>query len=125
MHLTLGAWKASAEAGCDEGVWDEQTFEVLWAEEALEIESTVRFEPDKHRFKDWKTEVAWSFGAVDLELEHKLTRPRNWLALEVDWASDALEIDTRVPDHNGGIGSVAVRITFATGNGQVDKSGVG
>lgn len=96
VELTFAAWTASAEAGFDEGVWDEQAFDLCWSQDAVEIGSTVRFEPDKDRFRDWKTTIAWTFGAVDLKLAHNLTRTRNWVTLEADWASDPLEIDTRI-----------------------------
>jgi len=101
VELTFATWKASAELGFDEGVWDALTFEVLWSEEAFEIESRLRFEPDKDRFRDWKTSVVWIFGEVSLKLEHDLTRTRDWLALETDWASDAVDMDTRVRFRSG------------------------
>jgi hypothetical protein len=104
VELTFATWEASAELGFDEGIWDDLTFEVLWSEEAVEIASALRFEPDMDRFRDWKTSIAWTFGAVDIELAHNLTRTRNWLTLEADWVFDTVEIDTRVRLRSTGCG---------------------
>ena len=104
VNLTLGNWTASTETVIEADAWEEQTFAIGWEIEQIEIDSTLRFEPDEDRFKDWTTGVEWTFGSLDMDFEYKLTRTRGWMSLDVDWASDRAEIDTRVRFRSTGPG---------------------
>jgi len=94
-ELALGDWEASLKTTLDEDIWDGLAFEITRDCESLEIGSRVRFEPHKDRFRDWRTEIAWALDALEIEIEHTLTRTRQWLTLQAAWAPGPLEIAAR------------------------------
>jgi len=104
LEVGVGNWTASLETDFEAGVWDEQRFEISRESGETEVTSLLRFEPSKHRLKDWKTKVAWTSGATDIGVEHKLTRTRNWLSIEVDWENAWIEIDGRLRYRATGLG---------------------
>jgi len=104
LEVAIGNWTASLETDFEAGVWDEQRFEISWESGETEATSLLRLEPSKSRLKDWKTEVAWTSGATDIGIEHKLTRTRNWLSIEVDWENAWIEIDSRLRHRATGLG---------------------
>ncbi|MFC2077274.1 hypothetical protein ACFLTM_00505 [Candidatus Bipolaricaulota bacterium] len=104
LEVGIGDWTASLETDFEADTWDEQSFEISWESGETEVTSLLRFEPSRSRLKDWKTDVAWTSGATDIEIEHKLTRTRNWLSIEVDWTSESVEIGARLRHRATGLG---------------------
>jgi len=84
----LDLFAAEASTKIENASWTMQAFSAELTLESISVDSTLRFEPDRERFKDWKTEIALEAGPWEAEIESKLTRTRRWLHFDVDWTSD-------------------------------------
>ena len=87
-------WIVAARAVFEDGAWEKQDFEVVGNIGDFEVESDLRFEPYKNRFKNWITEFEWESDELALTLTTKLTRTTDWLIFEIEREWDAVEIDT-------------------------------
>lgn len=85
IELADEDWSATATTGIEATSWDEQSFGVELGFDRFALDSTLRFEPDRHRFRDWKTEFTWENAGWDVEIESKLTRTRRWLTVDLEW----------------------------------------
>jgi len=75
--------------------WTKQDVEWAGSIGCVEIESDLRFEPYKHRFKDWITEFEWEADALAVTLTSKLTRTTDWLILELEREWPSIDVDAR------------------------------
>ncbi len=87
-------WIVAARAVFEDGAWEKQDFEVVGSIGDFEVESDLRFEPYKNRFKDWITEFEWELDELVFTLTTKLTRTTDWLIFEIEREWDDVEIDT-------------------------------
>ena len=94
MTLTLGDWELSTRTLFDDTEWSLQSFTVETVFDTWDLESEIRFEPDRHRFRDWISEFAWSSDPWSLELTAKLTRTTDWLIFEAGYEACPIEVDT-------------------------------
>lgn len=92
---SLGGWSIEIDSEIDDGTWDALSAKVSWDSASLEISSRLRHEPHKTRWKDWRTNVAFTTGAIRLEVEHKLTRTRRWIILEGDSTLEGVSASAR------------------------------
>ena len=95
---------ASVRLGFEDVDWTKLEFEVVAMLGVFEIESDLRFEPDKDRFRDWITKVEWGDDTLAFALISKLTRTTDYLIVEVEreWAAVELEADARLRAPSGG-----------------------
>ncbi len=75
----------------EDGSWEKQQFEVKTLVGALDIESDLRFEPDKDRFQDWVTQIEWTDNTWDLALTSKITRTTDWMIAEIERKWEAVD----------------------------------
>jgi len=75
--------------------WTKQDVELAGSIGSVAIESDLRFEPYKHRFKDWITEFEWEADALAVTLTSKLTRTTDWLILELEREWPSIDVDAR------------------------------
>lgn len=94
VEITLGSWIAEARSVFKDDEWKKQNFEVKAALGNFSIESDLRFEPYKDRFRDWINKIEWETDVVALTLTSKLTRTTDWLIFEIEREWDVIEIDT-------------------------------
>jgi len=94
--LSWPAWLVEFESEIDEGTWDLQSILAQAGQSPWSLRSTLRMEPDAMRLRDWKTELAYERESRALEIEHKLTRTRSWLTLELEKESLGTEIGARL-----------------------------
>jgi len=87
-------WITAARTVFEDGAWEKQDFEVVGSIGDFEVESDLRFEPYKNRFKDWITEFEWELDELAFTLTTKLTRTTDWLIFEIEREWDVVEIDT-------------------------------
>ena len=84
------------ELTVDEGVWDTVSIDAAFSSNGFGAESTLRLEPDRLRFKDWKTSIEMTLGASSIEMQHKLTRSTAWLIFASETNRDLLNADARI-----------------------------
>lgn len=96
VTFPLGAWALLAELCIESGVWEDLALTASLECDLAEIESTLRIEPDRVRFKDWKTSFEFAFGATDLGLVWKLTRSSRWFTLEAESGNPSIDLEGRV-----------------------------
>jgi len=94
VEITFGSWTAEARSVLEDDEWKKQDFEVKTALGDFSIESDLRFEPYKDRFRDWITKVEWEADVLSLTLTTKLARTTDWLIFEIEREWDMLEIGT-------------------------------
>lgn len=96
VELSLGDCLTAARSVFEDDSWKKQEFEVEATIANFTIESGLRFEPYKDRFKDWITEVEWETDLLVLTLTTKLTRTTDWLMFEIEHEGEMLEIETAI-----------------------------
>lgn len=93
-EITFGSWIAKTRSVFEDDEWKKQDFEVKATLGDFSIESDLRFEPYKDRFRDWITKVEWEADELALTLTTKLTRTSDWMIFEIEREWDVIEIDT-------------------------------
>ena len=96
LSLARAPWEAGLKFEIEEDRWDLLTLGASWHAGPWAIESTLRLEPDDSHFKDWKTEAVFGLDPWTVEWEHKLTRTRNWLHIDVEWMQPDCELGGRI-----------------------------
>ena len=94
LGCALTNWAAESRTLIENDEWENQDFELTGSIAGINIESDLRFEPYKDRFRDWITEFDWETEQLMLTLTTKLTRTTDWLILELARDGDTVEIDT-------------------------------
>ena len=94
VEMAFTDWIASARMVFKDDAWKKQDFEIKGEFGDVDLESDLRFEPYKNRFKDWITEFEWESDELTLTTTTKLTRTTDWLIFEIERERDAIEIDT-------------------------------
>ena len=104
VTAALGGLDGSVRVLLEDAVWTKLDLETVTALGPFEIESDLRFEPNKDRFKDWITKLEWRDDAFTLAIISKLTRTTDYLIFDVErkWASVELEADVRLRAPSGG-----------------------
>jgi len=92
--MALAGWIATAHSVLEGDVWKKQDFEAKGMIGEFDIESDLRFEPYKNRFKDWITKFEWEPNELAFTLTSKLTRTTDWLILELEREWEEVEFDT-------------------------------
>jgi hypothetical protein len=94
VEITIGFWIAATRSVFEDTEWMKQDFSVESEFGDFSIESDLRFEPYKHRFRDWVTDFDWESDELTLTLTTKLTRTTDWLILELDREWEEVDIST-------------------------------
>ncbi|MCK5586837.1 hypothetical protein KAJ02_12265 [Candidatus Bipolaricaulota bacterium] len=101
VELEFADWIAVARTVFEDGAWKKQDFEIKGEFGDVDLESDLRFEPYKNRFRDWITKFEWESDELEFALTTKLTRTNDWLIFEIEREWNVVEIDTsfrlRVP----------------------------
>ena len=93
VEIAIDAWIAEARSVFEDAEWVKQDICVETELGDFSIESDLRFEPYKHRFRDWINKVEWESTDLVLTATTKLTRTTDWVVLEFEREGDTLEIN--------------------------------
>lgn|GEM_PF-1166599 len=96
VEKQFGNCLMTARSLLEDDAWKKQEFEAEVVLADFAIETDLRFEPTKDRFKDWITKIEWEKEALTVTLITKLTRTTDWLILEIEHEEDTLEIDADI-----------------------------
>lgn len=80
VELEFADWIAVARTVFEDGAWKKQDFEIKGEFGDVDLESDLRFEPYKNRFRDWITKFEWESDELEFALTTKLTRTNERLA---------------------------------------------
>ncbi len=94
VEMEFDDWIVEARSVFEDNVWKKQEFEAKVQLGNFDIESDLRFEPYKDRFRDWITKLEWESEELAFTLTTKLTRTIDWLIFEVEREWDTVKIDT-------------------------------
>jgi hypothetical protein len=94
VEIIIGVWIAATGSVFEDNEWMKQDFSVEATFGSFDIESDLRFEPYKGRFRDWITEVEWEADALTFTLITKLTRTTDWMIIETERKWDMIEAST-------------------------------
>jgi len=97
VELTFGDWTGSSRTVLELGTWKRQDLDIVGAIGRFALESDLRFEPSKDRFRDWITEIEWWWNEIQVTLTTKLTRSTDWVIIELgrEWANTELDASLR------------------------------
>lgn len=93
LGCALADWTAELRTLVENDDWKNQDFQLTGSICSVDIESDLRFEPYKNRFRDWITEFEWETDQLTLTLTTKLTRTTDWLILELEREWENVEMD--------------------------------
>lgn len=96
VEMSFGYCITAARSVFEDGAWKKQEFDIEVSVGSVTIESDLRFEPTKDRFKDWITEAEWETDVLVFTLTTKLTRTTDWLMFEIEHEGEMLEIDSSI-----------------------------
>lgn len=96
LEFTSETWRLALEVAFEGSDWDELKIELDGAVGNLAMDSELVFEPDKLRWKHWKTETEWVMDAITFTLTTKPSRTTDWLTVEMEQESDFVDIGTRL-----------------------------
>ena len=96
LNFAFGDWAVESRTVIENDAWKKQDFEWVGSIGSVDVESDLRFEPYKHRFKDWITEFEWEAEALTVALTTKLTRTADWLIVELEREWQRIDVDARV-----------------------------
>lgn len=89
-------WSVAVEVTFEGSDWDELEIEMDGTVGDLTLDSELEFEPDKNRWKHWKTEIEWTVDFMTVEVTPKLSRTSDWLTFEMEQELEDAEVDTRL-----------------------------
>jgi len=89
-------WSLALETTSEGSDWDKLKIEMDGGIGNLTLDSELVFEPGRHRWKHWKTEIEWAVDSMTLAVTSKLSRTTDWLTLEMEQESEGVEVDTRL-----------------------------
>jgi len=87
-------WSTEIESEFESNGWKHFGVSIELSFGDMQLESEVRFQPDKDRFRDWITDLEWDWDCLTLTLTTKLTYSTDWLILEADYQTNLIGIDT-------------------------------
>lgn len=94
VEIAIGDWIAELRSVFKNIDWTKQDFSVEGTFGNFYIDSDLRFEPYKNRFKDWITEIEWDTDVLTLTVVTKLTRTTDWMIIEIEREWDMIEVST-------------------------------
>ena len=93
VAMTMNTWIAETRSVFEDDEWVKQDIGVETELGSVSIESKLRFEPYKNRFRDWINKVEWESTELTFTATTKLTRTTDWVVFEFEHEEDKLEID--------------------------------
>jgi len=96
LEFELEIWSLALRTTFEESDWDNLKIEMDGTVGDLALDSEFAFEPDRHRWKHWVSEIEWVGDSTTLSLTMKLSRTTDWLTLEMEQESEFVDVDTRL-----------------------------
>lgn len=81
VELEFADWIAVARTVFEDGAWKKQDFEIKGEFGDVDLESDLRFEPYKNRFRDWITKFEREWDVVEIDTFFRLRAPSGGCAL--------------------------------------------